>query len=675
VSPFLSRLRGRIAKSNIPAFLLLAALNLSVCWRLFKVEFTTNFNSIEGSFIGLARYLSRHWGDFSWWPIWHCGMPYQETYVPLLHLTVAAATSLLHISAARAYHGVTGLIYALGPATLYLMAVRLGARRGAAFVAALFYSLSSPSALFMPGVARDIGGLWFSRRLQVLTVYGEGPHVSAMTLIPLVILALEGALTRRTPRSLVPAVVAIALVFLMNVPGTMALGLAVFCWICAQERTRLAPAWKIAAGASALAYGLACYGIPPSSLVTVGGNIGPMHRGFSASLAHGPVWLILAFAAVAACGYGLARLRVPLVLRFAILFLGLVAPLAITSNTEVFELLPQVGRLHLEAEMGACLLLGWLLYTVYSFVPRWIRPIVLVACLAPVMVQWQNYRERARRDIQYADLAARSEYTTARWLDGNMNGARVWAGGSTSFWLNSFTDTPQATGCCDQGLAMPVLAYVPYIVNSKRSAADTRNTGPWLQALGVHALVVNNAASTDEYKDVQAPERYAGLFPVLHEENGDTIYSILPASSTLAHVVREGEPVPVHGRDQKVQDAEALRYAAAVTDPARAPVDFAWVRGGAARLRAKLRAGDLMSVQVAWFPGWRAEVRGRRVPVVQDGLGFQLIRPECEGDCEIELRWTGRWDYLPAAAVSFGTLALLGTMVFKPRAIMNRKPT
>ena len=657
-------MRGRILKSNIPAFLLLVALNLSVCWRLFKVEFTTNFSSIEGSFIGLARYLSRHWGDFSWWPIWHCGMPYQETYVPLLHLTVAATTSLLHISAARAYHGVTGLLYALGPATLYLMAVRLGARRGAAFVAALFYSLSSPSALFMPGVARDIGGLWFSRRLQVLTVYGEGPHVSAMTLIPLVILALEGALTRRTLRSIIPAVVAIALVFLMNVPGTMALGLAVFCWICAQDRTRLATAWKIAAGASVLAYALACYGIPPSSLVTVGGNIGPMHRGFSASLAHGPVWLVLAFAAVAACGYGLARIGVPLVLRFAILFLGLVAPLAITANTEIYELLPQVGRLHLEAEMGACLLLGWLLYTAYDFVPQWIRPIVLVVCLAPVVMQWQNYRQRARLDIQYADLPTRSEYTSARWLDANMNGARVWTGGSTSFWLNSFTDTPQATGCCDQGLAMPVLAYVPYIVNSRRNAVDTRKTGPWLQALGVHALVVNNAASTDEYKDVQAPERYAGVFPVLHEENGDTIYSILPAGSSLAHIVRDGEQVPVHGRGEKVQDPEVFRYAAAIADSSRPAANFAWVRGGAARIRAKLQAGDLVSVQVAWFPGWQAEVRGRRVPVVQDGLGFQLIRPNCDGDCQIDLRWTGRWDYLFAAFVSLATLGFCGAGAF-----------
>src|ERR1019366_6569169 len=184
-------------------------------------------------------------------------------YVPLLHLVVAATASLGHIPAARAYHGVIGVTYALGAPALYWMAVRLGARRGAALLAALCYSLFSPSALLMADVARDLGG--YGRRLQVMTVYGEGPHVTAMTLLPVVILALENALVKRTGRALALAAVSIALVFLTNIPGSMALGVAVFCWICAQPRERHRAAWLMAASASALAYCLACLGVPPSS--------------------------------------------------------------------------------------------------------------------------------------------------------------------------------------------------------------------------------------------------------------------------------------------------------------------------------------------------------------------------------------------------------------------------
>ena len=165
-----------------------------------KIEYINQLASVDGFFIGIARYISTHWSDFSWFPLWHCGMPYQDTYVPMLHLVVAAVASLAHISAARAYHGVTGVAYALGPPALYWMAIRLGAPRGAAFLSALFYSLFSPSALLMPEMAKDLGGFWYGRRLQVMTVYGEGPHVAAMTLMPVVIVELLGEATRRVVR-------------------------------------------------------------------------------------------------------------------------------------------------------------------------------------------------------------------------------------------------------------------------------------------------------------------------------------------------------------------------------------------------------------------------------------------------------------------------------------------
>src|ERR1019366_7179688 len=316
-----------------------AALNLSISWRLLKVEYTNQFSSVEGYFIAIARYISGHWGDFSWYPLWHCGMPYQDTYVPLLHLVVAATASLGHIPAARAYHGVIGVAYALGAPALYGMAVRLGAPRGAAFLSALCYGLFSPSALLMADVARDLGGLWYGRRLQVMTVYGEGPHVTAMTLLPVVVLALENALVKRTGRTLALAALSIALVFLTNIPGSMALGVAVFCWICAQPRGRRRAAWGVAASASALAYCLACFGVPPHSMFRGGANAGDMHRGFTNSLHYGPLPLVLALGSVAAAGFLLARTRLPLAVRFAILFSALAGAMAATAHSETFELL------------------------------------------------------------------------------------------------------------------------------------------------------------------------------------------------------------------------------------------------------------------------------------------------------------------------------------------------
>jgi len=136
-------------------------------------------------------------------------MPFQNTYVPLIHLVVAAVASLAKISAAHAYHVVTGVAYSLGAATFFLMAMRLGPSRGASFVAALTYSLFSPSALLMPSVATDIGGWFNCRRLQALVVYGEGPHVTSLAILPLAILALQECAQRRTGRSFALAALAI----------------------------------------------------------------------------------------------------------------------------------------------------------------------------------------------------------------------------------------------------------------------------------------------------------------------------------------------------------------------------------------------------------------------------------------------------------------------------------
>jgi len=647
--------RTRNVLANVCSFLLLTALNLSICWRLFKVEFTNHFSSIEGSFIGIARYISRHWGDFSWWPLWHCGMPYQNTYVPLLHIVVAATSSIGHLPPARAYHAVVGLIYAFGPGTLYLMMTRLDASRPAAFVAAVLYSVFSPSSFLMPRVAGDLGGFWSARRLQVLTVYGEGPHVSCMTVLPLVILALQVAIETKTRRAFALAAIAIALVFTINVPGTMATGLAVFCWICAQPAGRRLSAWKLAAGASLFAYCLACFAIPPSSLATVGGNIGSMHPGFSISLKYGPVLLALVLGAVAAAGYWLTRTGLSLAVRFAILFSGLLVPLSATADVERFELLPQVGRLHLEAEMGVCILLGCAAWWIYRRLPWQVRPILLALFLALTIVQTRHYRARARRDLDNVDLEKRSEFTTARWLDRNLGGGRVYAMGSTGFWLNAFTDTPQLIGCCDQGLSMPVLNQIPYPINAQVAKEDTVRAGVWLRALGVRAIVVNGPASTDEYKDIKAPERFRAVFPALHEENGDTVYSVLPAASSLAHVLRPGDQVPTT-KSRDVAFADVSRYADAIANEPRATT-FMWLRSGRARIHAKLHRDDLLSVQVAWFPGWTASVGSARKSISQDGLGFILIHPECEGDCEITLAWHGPPDLPFAQALSLLAVA------------------
>lgn len=654
-SRFVARLAASSAGSDAFAAIALVALNLWICWRLFWVEYTVNWGSGEGFAIAIARYISRHWGSFSWWPIWHCGMPYQNTYVPLLHLTVAIFSTVAGISAARAYHILIGLVYALGPATLFLMLLRLGAIRAAAFYSALAYSLFSPSAALFPAIRADLGSLFFGRRLQVLTYYGEGPHVAALALLPIAILALEHAVQKRTGRSLAVAAVPIAAIFLTNVPGSMTLGLAVFCWICAQPAGQRAAAWWTAGLAAILAYGLACFGAPLSSLKAVSGNVGMMHSGFSRSLTSTPYLLPLLLAAIAVAGYLLSRGQMPLFARFGLLYFALTFVLVLTARqSDNFELLPQAQRLHLEMELGACLLLGWVASLLYRQRP--IRYAVVGFIVAASLFQMQHYRKFARMDLAPANPMTRSEYTSAEWLDAHMDGQRVFALGSTAFWLNAFTDTPQVVGCCDQNQAMLAVPVTVYWIRYGLKPDLTAQSIIWLKALGAHAFVVNGPNSTDVYKDLVQPERFDGLLPVLHRERGDTIYEIPQRGRSLAHIIRPEEVTPPGAIPGRADDA-AARYVAAIEDPARPLAQSDW-SGSSMHIRAHLGPGDLVSVQAAYFDGWKALVQGRPTSVSADGMGFILVHPECAGDCEIDLRWTGPGDLWLSALVSLAALCL-----------------
>jgi hypothetical protein len=213
-----------------------------------------------------------------------------------------------------------------------------------------------------------------------------------------------------------------------------------------------------------------------------------------------------------------------------------------------------------------------------------------------------------------------------------------------------------------------VLNVAPYKVNTAVSPAITEAGIDWLRALGVQAMVVNGPTSTDEYKDIRAPERFDGVIPLLHRENGDAIYSVLPLGTSLAHVVRPEDLVP-HRPPGKLAYDDIRRYAQAIGDAARPPAAFEWRGGGRARIRADLHPGDLLSVQIAWFPGWKATVHGQPAPVSADGMGFIVIQPHCLGECEVNLTWTGPGDLPLSAAISLATLGLLGFLFFKRRGV------
>ena len=55
------------------------AVNAYVCKNLFALEFSQRMESIEGSYMSIARWAAANWSDLTWFPLWFNGMPFAES--------------------------------------------------------------------------------------------------------------------------------------------------------------------------------------------------------------------------------------------------------------------------------------------------------------------------------------------------------------------------------------------------------------------------------------------------------------------------------------------------------------------------------------------------------------------------------------------------------------------
>ncbi|HET9318919.1 MAG TPA: hypothetical protein VFO27_04060, partial [Bryobacteraceae bacterium] len=165
---------------------------------LFKLKYTVAWNSIESTFIADGRFLKDHWPHPLWQPLWYCGTRFDYVYPPALRYGVAGLSKLFPILPVRAYHLYIAFFYCLGIAAVYLL-VRVAAKsRGAAWLSAIATLLLSPSFLLMTQHRLNSWHLMPQRAL-VLAQWGEGPHISALALLPLALLCAFLALERWRP--------------------------------------------------------------------------------------------------------------------------------------------------------------------------------------------------------------------------------------------------------------------------------------------------------------------------------------------------------------------------------------------------------------------------------------------------------------------------------------------
>ena len=245
--------------------------------------------------------------------------------------------------------------------------------------------------------------------------------------------------------------------------------------------------------------------------------------------------------------------------------------------------------------------------------------------------------------------------------------------GSVSFWLNAFAGAPQLSGCCEQGVLLRMAQYAQYAIQTDDGAGDNAFpiTLAWLQALGIQAIGVSGPGSTEWYKPFRHPLKFSGRLRELWRNGDDVLYAVPQLTKSLVHAVRKGDLVaarPTNGVDIE----PLLPYIAALRNETYPETTTAWESNDLAHIQARLRHGDVLSVQIANHFGWRATSKGKPLRIDEDGLGFMAIDPGCDGQCNVDLEFTGGLEgkftaVLSSISVVGGLLLLVGSKLIRFR--------
>jgi hypothetical protein len=617
--------------------------------------------SIEGGYVGMARFFSQHPNPWGWNPLPYCGLPAQFMYVPGVPYVSALFMHLLpHVPPDQVFRTIVSLMTCLGPVTLFLFALYFTENRTAAFITALVYSLISASYALFPAVEKDRGIAQLSWHVKVLAKYGEGPHNSGLTLLPLALLALWRAMKGRGYPLILAAAILLAIIPLTN--WVAALGLAI------SSALLLLAAWgepefhlQRALFAAGLAYLLACFWLTPSFVGNIVSNWPVDSYGYQVH--DQQAWSL--------AGMALGVLLIRLLFRFLRAFwyfcfvtlgafvFGWIATVYYVFGTDT---VPESHRYAIEFEFFLALALLEVFRRTLRSPDSTIRMCAQGTLAVMLLVgapQLWAYLTQGWDAWSPAPPETTVEYKLAQWIAQHPPAGRVFATGGLRYRLDSWFDIPQIGGGFETGLANRVPINIAYHIRV--------GDGPWkgheveeamdeLKALGAQYVVIHGSKSREFYRDFRRPERItANLPPVFHIED-DTVYA-LPFQS-LAHLMRQDE---LPDADVVVHPQALSRYVAAISDVSRPSLAAQWMGADTLDITGPVPQGNVVAVQVSNDDGWRAMQNGHALDIEEDRLGFIVLHPSAAANTHIELHYRGTLEQKAMAAVSL--LAWLGALI------------
>jgi hypothetical protein len=638
-------------------------LTAALIWPLFGLEYLNIWSSIESTFIADARMLRDHFPPPGWQPLWYCGTRFDYIYPPALRYGTALLSKFGGVSTARAYHFYAGVLYVFGIVGVYWL-VRVWSRsRIGALIAAAGVALFSPSFLLMSDLKID-SGFWVPQRLHVLMTYGEGPHISALSVLPAALTVSFLALRKWGALAFAGASLLCAFTVGNNFYGATALAIffPILTWSIWVTHRGLG-VWIRAAGIIALSYGLCAAWLTPSYLW-----ITTINLGWVASPGNTQSRIELLFIVVAFCAltWWWSRGRAERSWTVFVAGAGLFLSLYVLGYRNGFRVAGDAIRLTPEMDL-ALILVG-----VEIMRLCWKRPVLrVIAILLPLIAAYpvKEYLRHAYSPFPSARLENQYEYLTAKWTHEHLNGERIFATGTVRFWFDAWFDNQQLDGGSTQGMLNQNLPGAEWqLVMGDRGDLAVQ----WLQATGTDSVIVPDRTSPEPYHDFGKPEKFRGAAPVLYDDqHGTVVYRIPRVHPGIGRLVDAGRLAEI-GKIAFGDDGASLRrYLAEVENPNQNPISVRWVDFEHMAVQAQVPSGQTLLLQETYDPAWRADEDGRPLTIHPDPvMGFTLVDLP-EGNHQITLRFETPLENRVGQVISI--LALLIVMGLMAAGLIRRR--
>lgn len=603
------------------------ALAALLVFPLFRLEYLDNWKSIEGAFIALGHMVRENWPHHQWQPLWYCGTRADYVYPPGGAYAVAILSKLLGVSGARSYHLFIGFCYAFGFSILYLWTRMATGSRGAAWLASASIAVASPCSRLMPDIWND-SMFHVPQRLHVLMSYGEGPHISALAMLPIAWIGAWKRLRGGDARWLCLSAVGIALTVTLNFYGLTAIAITMplLVWACLLER----PDWRTlrdAALIAAMGWGLTGWWLVPSYIRVTSRNlylVSPAGNSWSMPVLIG---LLLAYVAISLL---VRRLKGFSPYTFFI-WSGLwwLAAYILGFRWFGFQVAGNPIRLVPEMDIFAVLCLVQLAAIIWRWTPEGSLKLVprialLVLLFFAFRPSWRYLKHTDHEFPKSSDWQQRVEHKTETWLFENFPKQRAFVTGTIRFWYNTWHDGQEADGASQQGMLNPLLPGAQWLA---MHSTDPKVIVWWLQALGVDILVVPGKNSQEPYKDIEDPKKYEGALPLLRDDGEGNRYYRTPRGSTgIVRVVDRARMESVPKIRWEGLTTQVQAYAEAVeAGPAGDRARGRWRGSDELDVSAEVGPGEAVLVQETFDPGWHAYEGDRAQEIRADAVGHMLI--------------------------------------------------